>query len=530
MIFTFPVWLGSAIVLLLAAAFFRVRRLSSIPGPLLASLTDYWRFSLTQQGEYEGELRELHRRHGPFVRIGPNSVSIADHAAVPVVHSMHGEFKKAYSYLTLRALVAGKIIGTVVDIQDEAQVSALKRAVGAAFATKNLLDYESDVDRTLEGLVQTIRHRRTVPLLEVLLQFQADFLMGAAFSKETEYVRGDRDTTPISADTRFQTWIKWQSMPGLHWLLYQSPLCPAWYQSRPVKPAAWTVMAAEEMSNRVKLEFADSKSVSSKKPDLLAKFLAGGERRKDTVSNELITKMVSSTVAAGFDTSAYTIVTALYDLMKNPEAMKRLRTEINVNFNAGKLSDPPMFTETDQWEYLGAVIKESMRIRPFLRTPLEREVPAEGTEIAGQFIPGGTTVSIAMWNVHRDIAVFGKDPNEFRPERWLEADSQRKLLMERSVLGFGAGKRVCLGRHIAELEMKKVIPKLLMDFEVRDLPLWSRSVLPSWINKTFDADLGLAFHRFLSRTRVTSWRTGVSFRPFHRRLRLFSRTECSLGG
>jgi cytochrome P450 len=39
--------------------------------------------------------------------------------------------------------------------------------------------------------------------------------------------------------------------------------------------------------------------------------------------------------------------------------------------------------------------------------------------------------------------------------------------MERTMLAFGAGKRVCLGRHIAELEMKKVIPRLLLEFDVR---------------------------------------------------------------
>lgn len=91
------------------------------------------------------------------MRIGPNAVSISDPAAVSIVHSMHGEFRKADSYSTVRALVNGKIMGSVVDMQNENEVSALKRAVGGAFATKNLLDYEPDVDHTLERLVQVIR-------------------------------------------------------------------------------------------------------------------------------------------------------------------------------------------------------------------------------------------------------------------------------------------------------------------------------------------------------------------------------------
>jgi len=176
--------------------------------------------------------------------------------------------------------------------------------------------------------------------------------------------------------------------------------------------------------------------------------------------------MVSSTIAAGFDTSAYTMTTIIYNLIKHPETWKKLRLELDDALNAGRLSNPPSFTETDRLDYLGAVIKETMRLHPFVKPLLEREVPAGGTEIAGQFLPGGTTVGISAESAHRDAAVFGKDGDGFRPERWLEADYQQKLLMERSVLGFGAGKRVCMGRHIAELEMKKVIPRLLLEFDV----------------------------------------------------------------
>ena len=377
--------------------------------------------------------------------------------------------KQADSYSTLRALVNGKVIGSVIDIQDETEVSALKRAVGSAFAAKNLLDYEPDVDRTTERLVKAIRNRRVVSLMDAMQQFQVDFLMKAAFSKHTDYLETGRSTVAISGHSRMLHWSRWQSMPALESLLFKSPLCAAWYKkSKPANPAAWTGMAMEEFNKRQKLhpEKADGADIEAAEPDLMEKYLFGGDRHKETVSDETILRMVSSTIAAGFDTSAYTMTTILYNLLKNSEAMKKQMSEINDALDGGRLSNPPRFTETDKLPYLSAVIKETMRLRPFLSVLLEREVPVDGAEIAGKFLPGGTTVGIFTTSAHLNSSVFGKDADEFRPERWTEADHERTVLMERSILSFGAGKRVCIGRHIAELEMKKVIPRLLLEFNV----------------------------------------------------------------
>jgi cytochrome P450 len=67
--------------------------------------------------------------------------------------------------------------------------------------------------------------------------------------------------------------------------------------------------------------------------------------------------------------------------------------------------------------------------------------------------------------LHRNRSIYGEDVDEFRPERWLTGDEDQKSAMERAFIGFGAGSRVCLGRHIATLGIK-VIPTLVAKFEV----------------------------------------------------------------
>ncbi|KAK5021786.1 hypothetical protein LTS07_010681 [Exophiala sideris] len=353
------------------------------------------------------------------------------------------------------------MVGSVIDMQDESENTALRRAVGNAFATKNILDYEADVDYTAENLIQALRKVRSTDVFLVMQQFQVDFLMKAAFSRKTDYLTARKPTKEITGHARLSHWMKWQSMPSLERLLYKSPFCRGWYETTG-KPPLWTAMATEELKIRQDI---GSDVKTNREQDLLSKYIEGAKRHKD-VSMELLRRMISSTISAGFDTSAFTMTAILYFLLKTPKAMQRLQDELGVALRAGKLSNLPRYTETDKMPYLAAIIKEAMRLYHFIAGPLERVVPDGGAEIAGKWFPGGTNVGVPAGVVHRNKTVYGADPCEFRPERWLEANKHQRVVMERAMLSFGAGKRICLGRHIAELEMKKVIPRLLLEFDM----------------------------------------------------------------
>lgn len=89
----------------------------------------------------------------------------------------------------------------------------------------------------------------------------------------------------------------------------------------------------------------------------------------------------------------------------------------------------------------------------------------------GIFMPGGTEVVYSSFTTQRRKDVFGKDAQYFRPERWIEAaaldDVGEKLIAMQNTLNliFGSGRFTCLGKHIAFIELEKVIPTLLRDFD-----------------------------------------------------------------
>lgn len=86
-------------LLTVAGALFFVRNylykgLNKHPGPVLASITDWWRFYLAYKRRPESEYRRLHDQHGDIIRIGPNQLSFSNPEAVKTIYALNNGFIK----------------------------------------------------------------------------------------------------------------------------------------------------------------------------------------------------------------------------------------------------------------------------------------------------------------------------------------------------------------------------------------------------------------------------------------------------
>lgn len=162
--------------------------------------------------------------------------------------------------------------------------------------------------------------------------------------------------------------------------------------------------------------------------------------------------MLALTVAnmfAGSDTTAITLRAVLYNLLRHPSAMSKLLAELAAESEHGRLTRNEeagcdglvRWNEVRGLPYLSAVINEALRCHPAAGLPLERVVPSQGLRIDGSFIPEGTIVGCSAWVMHRDEAVFGSKPAEFRPERWTDAGPEQQAKMRNCLLSFGSGAR-----------------------------------------------------------------------------------------
>jgi cytochrome P450 len=154
---------------------------------------------------------------------------------------------------------------------------------------------------------------------------------------------------------------------------------------------------------------------------------------------------------AGSDTTAVAFRTTFYHLMRNPEKLAKAHAELDAALAAGSLSSPVKYSEcTTKLPYICAAIKEAMRMHPSVGLSMQRHAPEEGFESAGKFIPKGYRIGMNPAVVHYDKEVFGQDADDFRPERWLVSEEEWKA-MDRNLLIFGAGTRLCIGKNVSFL-------------------------------------------------------------------------------
>ena len=60
--------------------------LRELPGPVLARFTLLWKVWVHIKGDGHVVYQNIHKRYGPIVRTGPNSVSIGDAAMIPKIY------------------------------------------------------------------------------------------------------------------------------------------------------------------------------------------------------------------------------------------------------------------------------------------------------------------------------------------------------------------------------------------------------------------------------------------------------------
>ncbi|WP_435320381.1 cytochrome P450 [Haloarchaeobius sp. TZWSO28] len=151
-------------------------------------------------------------------------------------------------------------------------------------------------------------------------------------------------------------------------------------------------------------------------------------------------------IFAGHETTALAMTYALHQLAAHPDVAARFHAELDEVVDGS-----PTLAELQDMEYLDRIIHETLRLYPPVHA-IPR-VMREPAEVGDYVVPEGSDVLLSVWNVHHDSR-FYDDPWTFDPDRWADTTPRARGY---AYVPFGAGPRICIGRHFARLEMKAVL-------------------------------------------------------------------------
>ncbi|XP_059625461.1 probable (S)-N-methylcoclaurine 3'-hydroxylase isozyme 2 [Cornus florida] len=176
------------------------------------------------------------------------------------------------------------------------------------------------------------------------------------------------------------------------------------------------------------------------------------------LTTEQINPLFLELFAAGIESSSATTEWTLTELLRNEEAMEKLRNELTevIGKNTIRESNLP------DLPYLEACVKEILRLHP----PAPLFIPhraVETCEVMGYTIPKDSQVLVNMWAIARDPIVWD-DPLSFKPERFLKSGYDYKGINFEYV-PFGSGRRMCPGAPLASRVIPLMVASLVHHFD-----------------------------------------------------------------
>ncbi|KAJ4287556.1 hypothetical protein N0V90_012259 [Kalmusia sp. IMI 367209] len=407
-----------------------LRNLRNIPGPFLSAYTGIPLKLAILAGRRSVYIHALHEKYvGPYVRIAPHEVAIADIRAYRVIHRIGSDFNKGPWYAKQVPSQQNDETSGVFGILNNKVASRRRRLFQAAGGKNIVAEWEPQVIELAALAWWTF----------LASDVTGSLAFGEPFGnlkngKKSEMVHDIEAAMPIIGVRAEFPWTK----PILDRL-------PTWLGNtwsarfKRFEKYGWDAVRATRAA-----QAGGSRTLFSR--------MVLEEEKDQVIPDEIIVREAANVIVAGTDTTAMTLTYLTYAVLKDELIRKRLVAELK------KSSAEPTWDELENLKYLNNVIQETMRLHPGIPGSLGRVVPASGARFEKYFLPAGTQVATQAWTFQRDPDVF-EEPLRFDPDRW---DNSTPAMKEH-MMAFGAPARICLGQNIARLELLHAVSKLFRD-------------------------------------------------------------------
>lgn len=197
--------------------------------------------------------------------------------------------------------------------------------------------------------------------------------------------------------------------------------------------------------------------------DLLARLMEGRDEKGEPLGREELTAEALTQLIAGSDTTSNSSCALLYHVARTPGCLAKLQAELDSAIPAEV--EVPTYEMVRDLPYLNDVVNETLRFHSTSGIGLPRQIPEDspqGVHLLGYYFPPGTVLSVPSYTMHHSKEIWGPDADDFRPERWQNVTTRQK----NAFIPFSYGPRACVGRNVAEMEMKLIVATWARRYDV----------------------------------------------------------------
>lgn len=236
---------------------------------------------------------------------------------------------------------------------------------------------------------------------------------------------------------------------------------PAWVPGASFKrrAAEWRQLVEHMLHaplDLVKSQIAGGSPVPSLSAELLQHGMNG-----QPVDEEIVGNCAGIAYAAGMETTASAILFVILAMVLYQDKQRVAQEELDRVVGPDRL---PQFSDRASLPYVEAFMLEAMRMYPVFPLGLPHCVMVED-EYEGMRIPKGATVLGNVWRILRDERQYPQ-PHTFFPERFLKDGRLDTAVPDPRDAVFGWGRRICVGRSLADSTIWVLIATVLACFDV----------------------------------------------------------------
>jgi cytochrome P450 len=211
--------------------------------------------------------------------------------------------------------------------------------------------------------------------------------------------------------------------------------------------------------------------------DLLTLLMQTTDEEGNPMPDRFVRDNILTLFFAGHETTANTLVWALYYLALTPHVLEILHAEVDSVLNGRA----PALADLQDLPYTLMVIKETMRIEPTVAI-IPRAL-IEDVELGGYLLEKDSFVFIPPYIVHHDTR-WWNNPEQFDPVRFSESNESN--IPKYAYLPFGGGPRVCIGNHFSLMEAQILLAmmvnryQLSLTHDAKIIPLRQVTTVPKY--------------------------------------------------